>query len=361
MTTENLDALFGMYSEAILAVRGDIIAYYNGAARRLLPDNEQMAPNDIFPSAVLELNSDNLVGEIDIAGKRSTYSAARFSEYRIFSVLAIEDNGETLNSAALSAMSLEMKNYLAILKLASGAVLPYVENTGDKRLREYAAMINRSYYNILRLTSNIEALGIGRGAADGIRRSRFDLVQVCREISEACAYLVEDRGLKLSFNCACEEVTISADRDKIEQMLLNMISNSIACTKKGGDITVSVTLSGESALIKVSDTGTGIPCEIRQSVWSRYRQPRELSDVKSGAGFGMAAVSQIARMHGGSMFLESREGAGATVAASIPIVREENLSVRDELAVYRSDGISPILTGLSTVLGYDKFMQKYMD
>jgi len=357
--TERFEALFGMYDEAVLAASGDKFIYYNNAARRLLPDIEKMTPGDIFPYAVLGLESDNLIGELDIAGKRSTYSAVWFEGHRIFSILSRDDGGAELPSAAFAAMSLEMKNYLAVLKLASSIVLPFVENTGDKRLGDYAAMINQSYYNILRLTSNMEALGAD--ADTRFRKSRFDLSQLCDELIGACLHLVEDRGVTLRFKCPEESIIILADKAKIELMLLNIISNSLINTDKGGSVLMTAALAGESALIRVADTGGGILAE--SSAWRRYGEERTLSDTKSGAGFGMAAVSQIARMHGGSVFFESRSGEGTVVAVSIPVEQDGvgELSLNDPVAVYQSDGISPLLIGLATVLGFDKFRQKYMD
>ena len=362
MKTERLDALFGMYSEAILAVENGAFVYFNDAALKLLPNIEKIKPSSIFPAAVLEAEADSFVGEIDIAGKRSTFSAAWFEGCRIFSVLCAPGGGEGLSPAAFHAMGLEMKNYLAVLKMAASIVLPYVENTGDERLGQYAAMINHTYYNILRLTLNMEVLGTKFGTETVLQKTGFNLAQVCRELVDACLYLVKSRGVELRFECAEDNMVIWADRDKIEQMLLNMISNSLASTSSGGSVTVSVVRSGESALIKVSDTGQGIPSDVKASVWNRYEQTRPLTDVKSGAGFGMAAVSQIARLHGGSVFFESRKDEGTTVAASIPIKKGGGLAVKDEVAEYhRSNGISPFLLGLSTVLEYDKFMQKYMD
>jgi len=360
---EQLEALFGVYNEAVLAVSGSEFIYYNSAARRLLPDIEQLTPGDIFPCAVLEFKSSNFIGELDIAGRRATYSAAWFEGARIFSILSCDDGGATLPTAAFAAMSLEMKNYLAVLKLASSIVLPYVENTGDKRLGDYAAMINQSYYSLLRLTSNMEALSAGVDADARLRKSRFDLSQLCDELIDACAHLVEDRGVMLSFKRPEENITILADKAKIELMLLNMISNGLINTDKGGSVLVSTVLMRESVLISVTDTGGGISDEIKASAWNRYGEKRVLTDTKSGAGFGMAAVSQIARMHGGSVFLESRRGEGTVIAASIPVEQDGvgELSFNDPVAVYQSDGISPFLTGLATVLGFDKFKQKYMD
>ena len=362
MKTERLDALFGMYSEAILAVEKGAFVYFNGAARKLMPGIEKMKPSSIFPTAVLEMEADSFVGEIDIAGKRSTYSAAWFEDCRIFSVLCAPGGAEGLSPAAFHAMSLEMKNYLAVMKMAASIVLPYVENTGDERLSQYAAIINHTYYNILRLTLNMEVLGSKFDTESLIRRKGFNLTEICRHIVEACLYLVKSRGVELRFECTEDNIVIWADRDRIEQMLMNMISNSLAGTPQGGSITVSAARSGESALIKVSDTGRGIPNDIKASVWNRYEEPKALTDVKSGAGFGMAVVSQIARLHGGSVFFESRKDEGTTVAASIPLKKNGSLTVNDNVAEYhRSNGISPFLLGLSTILEYDKFMQKYMD
>ncbi|MCL2408130.1 MAG: HAMP domain-containing histidine kinase [Oscillospiraceae bacterium] len=361
MITDKFDALFGLYSEPVLAISGNEFIYYNNAARKFLPDIDQLRPNDIFPAVILDLDSDSFIGELDVAGKRSTFSAARFEGCRIFSVLSSAESVEKIDITAFSALSLEMKNYLAVLRLAANTVLPYVENTGDEQLGMHAAMINRSYFNILRLTSNIELLSAELNAVPPLRRRHFDLADTVRRLVDACSHLIEDDSVNLSFSSAEEKVPISADKDRIEQMLLNMISNSLINLEDGGTVTVSIELTKESVLITVRDSGNGISDEAKANVWSRYEAKRPLTDTKGGAGFGMAVISQIARLHGGSVFFESRKGEGTTIAASIPLDKDDSIHVSDNIGVYQSRGISPFLVGLSTVLGYDKFKQKYMD
>jgi signal transduction histidine kinase len=361
MITEKFDALFGMYSEPILAVKGNEFIYYNNSAGKFLPNIDQLRPSDVFPAVILDMESDSFIGELDIAGKRSAFSAARFEECRIFSLLSSAESTEKIDVSAFSALSLELKNYLAVLRLSANTVLPYVENTGDEQLIRYAAMINRSYFNILRLTSNIEILGVGLNSGSPLRRRRFDLTDAVRELVDACSHLAGNDKLTLNFNSAEKSIPVSADKDKIEQMLLNMISNSLINLQDGGTITVSIELTKESAIIAVRDSGNGISDDVKANAWNKYETTRTLTDTKGGAGFGMAVISQIARLHGGSVFLESRKGEGTTVAASIPLDNDGGLHVSDKVDVYQSRGISPFLIGLSTVLEYDKFKQKYMD
>ncbi|MCL2401821.1 MAG: HAMP domain-containing histidine kinase [Oscillospiraceae bacterium] len=360
MITEKFDALFGMYSEPILAISGNEFVYYNNAAGKFLPNIAQLQPSDVFPAGILDAESDSFIGELDIVGNRSTFSAARFEGYRIFSLLSVAESAEKIDAAAFSALSLEMKNYLAVLRLAANTVLPYIENTGDEQLKMHAAMINRSYFNILRLTSNIEMLS-AEFSTTPLRRRRFDLANTVRSLVDACSHLVKDSHVSISFNSVEESILIFADRDKIEQMLLNMISNSLISLEEDGTITVSIELTKDSTIITVRDSGNGISDDVKASAWNRYETPRTLTDTKGGAGFGMAVISQIARLHGGSVFFESRKGEGTTVAASIPLDNDGNLHVSDKIDVYQSRGISPFLIGLSTVLAYDKFKQKYMD
>ena len=361
--TERLDALFGMYSEAVIAIDSNEIIYYNCAAQKLLPEISKMKPGSIIPQAILDTEPDSFIGEVNIAGKRSTYSVARLDKLKILSVLSTVSADEGINPAVLDAISGEMKNYLAVLRMAATAVLPYVENSGDEKLSQYAAMINQSYYHILRLTKNAEILGDDTTSNAGLKKSVFDFAEMCGELVDACAYLVEERAVKLSFTAETENMLILADRDKIELMLLNMISNSISNTPAGGSVVISVAVKGETALIKVTDTGSGLSDEIKTSVWSRYTEPKTLSDTKSGAGFGMAVVSQIARIHDGSVFIESRKGEGTTVAVSIPNARKVGeMNLNDGgVSKYHSKGASSYLVGLATILGHDKFTQKFMD
>ena len=359
--TENFAGLFGLLSEAVFVIGGGSLVYSNVSARRLLPGIDSLSPEDIFPRSVLMRDADNFVGEIVISGRLLTYSASRLGDYRVFYILPRDGEEEDSKVDIFAAVSSEMKNHLAVLHMAAGILLSRIEGMGDERLSEYSSMLYHSYFNILRLISNVEVLGGAPENAGGAKKKTFDLIRECRMIADTCSHLISDKGIEISFSSAEESIMFAADKDRIQQMLLNVISNSVINLTSGGRITLSAALSGGNVLLVVSDTGSGIPDSEQATAWHRFSAPRDGTDARRGAGFGLAAVAQIAQQHGGSAFFESREGEGTTVAITLPYVRDETMSFNQEIIDYRSGGIQSFLTGLATAIGSDKYTRKYMD
>ena len=123
--------------------------------------------------------------------------------------------------------------------------------------------------------------------------------------------LFEDRG---------KNITAFVDRDKIKQVFLNIIHNACKYTKPGGKITISLDSAEGEAVIKVADTGIGIPEEDRERVFERfYRVDKTRSREYGGTGLGLAIAREITAAHNGTIAMESELGRGTTVTVRIPL------------------------------------------
>ncbi len=110
------------------------------------------------------------------------------------------------------------------------------------------------------------------------------------------------------------------DRDKIKQVFLNIIHNACKYTKPGGKITISLDSAEGEAVIKVADTGIGIPEEDRERVFERfYRVDKTRSREYGGTGLGLAIAREITAAHNGTIAMESELGHGTTVTVRIPL------------------------------------------
>lgn len=358
---EHLSDLFGGFREAVIAVKNGEIKYFNDTAARLIPNIETLKPENIFPPQLLNHESDSLVGEAEIEGIHAVVNVSSLDDCRIYSIIApcVEESADTAN--LLTTVSTEFKNMLAVLKMASGLLLPYIENVGNPRYGRYAAMIYHSYYNMLRLTNNLGDLaGILRDDVP-LARSSFDIVATSAELVDTVRHLVDDNGVELRFKSNEDNLIIYADRVKIEKLLLNLLSNSLANTQPGGILTLSVYAAGDRFVISVSDSGTGIQEEVMSKAWNRYSSPKDMTDIENGVGLGLTIVRNIARLHNGSAVLESRPGEGTTVTVSIPIEKPVAAMLRSNIVDYESYDMQRLLTELSGVIGFEKFTVKYMD
>lgn len=130
----------------------------------------------------------------------------------------------------------------------------------------------------------------------------------------------EEKEIELILDAAHNLPDIDADHRAIRQMVLNLVSNAIKFTDRGGRITVRVEQSGPEIHFAVTDTGIGIPAEDISRLGQPFEQVSKTKDRNTdGTGLGLALTKSFAEMHGGRLTLSSVYGEGTTVAFYLPI------------------------------------------
>ena len=116
---------------------------------------------------------------------------------------------------------------------------------------------------------------------------------------------------------------IMGDRSRLEQVIMNVVGNSIKYTPDGGTITVDAGISGKNVWIEVSDTGIGIPQQDRERIFDRfYRVDKARSRESGGTGLGLSIAREIVLRHNGTIALADHDGPGTTVRIVLPILQE---------------------------------------
>jgi two-component system OmpR family sensor kinase len=155
---------------------------------------------------------------------------------------------------------------------------------------------------------------------DRSRRSLIRLDGVADDALRTASSLTTGQRLHL---VTAEPITVVADRDRIEELLLILIDNAIRHTPAGGEILVSVERVGQTARLTVRDTGEGIAPEDLPHVFERfYRAGTARDRATGGTGLGLAIAQSIARLHGGEITVTSARGAGATFTVTLPLNSE---------------------------------------
>ncbi|MEX1121951.1 MAG: HAMP domain-containing sensor histidine kinase, partial [Balneolales bacterium] len=143
-----------------------------------------------------------------------------------------------------------------------------------------------------------------------IQQKEFDISGITRKIYDWYSDQAENKGVNLSVDQ--HPVLVKADPGKIEQVLENLVSNAFKFTTQG-TICLSYEQENEMVLIKVSDTGSGIPDQHLNKLFDRfYRMDKARSRRQGGTGLGLAIVKSILNAHGQEIQVESREGKGST-------------------------------------------------
>ena len=122
-------------------------------------------------------------------------------------------------------------------------------------------------------------------------------------------------------------VAVTGDRDRLKQVLVNLIDNAIKYTQEGGEVRVSVTASGQKAQLKVQDSGIGVDPAHHVRIFDRfYRVSTDRGEA--GAGLGLAIVRSICHAHGGTIAINSMPGKGSCFVMELPLTGAEADSVR---------------------------------
>ena len=133
--------------------------------------------------------------------------------------------------------------------------------------------------------------------------------------------LAEEKGLKFIVRTGDNLPRIKCDRDKIIQVLGNIVNNAIKFTEKGG-ITITSVSEGSSVRVSVRDTGPGIKKEDIPRLFHKFEQITPVKDRKpGGTGLGLAISKEIIEKHGGKIWAESEFGKGTTFLFTLPIIK----------------------------------------
>ena len=147
--------------------------------------------------------------------------------------------------------------------------------------------------------------------------TKFDLLQLVNEVTELTQYSAHTHTLKL--NARAKTLIVTADRQRIEQVIINLLSNAIKYSPGGGSVDISVSENDGKALISVRDFGLGISKDQQERIFNRFYRVEDMAAHISGLGIGLFISKEIIIRHGGRLGLESEEGKGSVFFFEIPL------------------------------------------
>ena len=156
-------------------------------------------------------------------------------------------------------------------------------------------------------------------------RVRFQFISVdLGDLIEECSVVIrgklEEKNQELLLQPTPDPVQISADRDKLKQVVLNLLSNAHKYTPAGGKITLSYHTTPDEIIIQVSDTGCGIPAEYMPHMFEKFYRIPTTEYVEQGSGLGLFICKHIVDAHGGRISIDSTVGQGTTVSVRLPFI-----------------------------------------
>ncbi|MBE6969868.1 MAG: HAMP domain-containing histidine kinase [Ruminococcaceae bacterium] len=345
---KELTALFALSRDAVLCVHSSKIIYANTAALERFPDCVGQAADKWLPSLIFDGEGDSWVCTLPGDDGPISVSCVQRGEALLLTMPRLERSRSVMPPAALSELRTTAYNLHMAAELMLG------RTCDDEKIGTYAAILQHNYYRLLRLTRNLSDTNTLLAGELSIQRQTLEFGALCRRLLDSVRFFTRDRQVELRFENKGSGFLVAGDRERLEQLLLNLLSNALLHTAEGGEICVSLSHRGEQVILSVDDNGSGIS-ESELSALFSVREENLLSG--DGAGLGLYVSQGIVRAHGGTMLVESRSGKGTRVRVMLPASR--NLSFRDADEFPRGPGL--ILTELSTVLGRECYDKRYRD
>jgi len=164
-----------------------------------------------------------------------------------------------------------------------------------------------------------------------VNLSNENIVDVTENIVQSISEYINGKDISIIFDTNTEEKIIACDPEKIERVILNLISNAIKFTNKDGSIFVNLIDKGDTVEIDVKDTGIGIEEKYLNNIFGRFEQvDKSLSRNVEGSGIGLSLVKSIIEMHDGKISVESKVGEGSIFKIELPVKTIEETEVVEQ-------------------------------
>jgi signal transduction histidine kinase len=301
-----------------------------GSILSIIIGREIIQPINILKSSAVEMSNGNLDVRTNITGSDEIALAAQAFDQMAESI----EEYDALKTQFFSNLSHELKTPLNI-------ILASVQMIGSKHpalcrcetygyVEKYISMMRKNCYRLLRLINNlIDITRIDSGFLK-FNFGNYNIICIVEDITLSVVDFSETKGINVVFDTDLEEKIIGCDPDKIERIMLNLLSNSIKFTPSGGSILVEIFDKEDKILIKVTDTGIGIPEDKQSIIFERFRQvDSSMQREQEGSGIGLSLVKALVEAHCGNIYIQSQSGQGTEVTIELPVkmVPEENPKV----------------------------------
>lgn len=213
----------------------------------------------------------------------------------------------------------ELRTPLTTIKMVLETLSGDSSITGNELNKSFLEMAETESSRMEALIKNLLTLSQLDSKTMNFAMRDFCITESVQSIAKTLGYTAEKKGHTLSFDGVFDELYISGDKIRVEQTIINIVSNAIKYTPDGGEIHISLSEQDKNVVISVSDNGVGIPEEDLPRLFERfYRVGKDRNSDKGGTGLGLAIAKEFALAHGGDITVESTVGVGTTFKIFFP-------------------------------------------
>jgi PAS domain S-box-containing protein len=222
-----------------------------------------------------------------------------------------------------SNISHELRTPLNVVLSTLQLLELYIEKkiiSEDDKLSKHIYTMKQNSFRLIRLFNNlIDITKIDAGFFE-MNVKKYNIIAIIEDTTLSVASYMESKQLKLQFDTEVEEKIMVCDADKIERIMLNLLSNAAKFTETYGEIIVNIYDKKDSIIISVKDTGIGIPRDKLDVIFERFIQvDKSMSRSSEGSGIGLSIVKSLIEMHKGKIEVFSTYGLGTEFIIEFPI------------------------------------------
>jgi len=226
---------------------------------------------------------------------------------------------EQIKADFISMATHELKTPLSIIKASAGNVLDGVVGKINKAQRECLEIIKNTSDRLLGLASDLLDLSKFESGLYELTIEDIDIGRIIHRCMIDFEVLIKQKKIKASSLLPKGLSKIPADFNKLEQVMINLISNAVKFTPEGGQIKIEVEEKKDFLECSVSDTGPGIPDEAKADIFDKFKQIYDKqARQRGGTGLGLSVVKTIVAAHKGEVWVESEVGKGSRFVFKIP-------------------------------------------
>jgi PAS domain S-box-containing protein len=228
-------------------------------------------------------------------------------------------HSDELKNRFLATLAHELRNPQSVLANSAGLLRRYAD--GDTQLQTVADMIDRQVRQTQRLIEDLTDLArSSRGRID-LRKQPLDLRDMARLAAEAVQSVMSERRHDLATVVPDLPVPVDGDADRLQQVMINLLRNAARYTPPGGRISLSVSAEGHEGVVRIHDTGVGIPPGQLAEIFELFTQGHpDNVESRAGMGIGLALARELVELHGGTIQARSEGiGKGSEFIVRLPL------------------------------------------
>jgi two-component system, OmpR family, sensor histidine kinase VicK len=256
--------------------------------------------------------SGNAPGKVNVVGYVEDITASKkYVDYLI-------KFGNKKN-AVLSILAHDLAGPLAMVQSLSGVLAEELKANDNQELYDLTSLIQSTSAHGVALIKDFTDQEFLETTGVNLVKRKVNIVKRFREVMEEFQQSQDELGKTFRFISSSSEIYINFDDTKLLQAVTNIISNAIKFTPEGGTITVSLEEKPQTVLIKVEDTGIGIPKEFHATLFDKFTNAsRPGLKGEPSTGLGMSIAKTIVEWHKGQIWFDSEENQGTTFYMEIP-------------------------------------------